>query len=114
MNPMPGIMAVVPDLSELAKTGAPAQSSLGSLAVILLVGLLVALGFVIWAVLLRKPAGRRERGMLQDAPEESGDDKGSGRRHRRRRRSSHRGRNPTLSETGGLPPQRDEPPRSQT
>lgn len=28
--------------------------------------------------------------------------------HRRRRRRSHRGRNPTLAETGGLPPPRPE------
>jgi hypothetical protein len=35
----------------------------------------------------------------------------SSRRHRSRRRlrREHRGRNPTLAETGGLPPRRDEP-----
>jgi hypothetical protein len=32
-------------------------------------------------------------------------------RRRRRRRREHRPRNPTLAETGGLPPVRNQPPR---
>ena len=61
-----------------------------------------------WAVFIRKPARRRERGRLLDkAPEpraraEDAPAAKSGRR--RRRREKHRPRNPTLSETGGLPP----------
>ena len=118
MNPTSGILAVVPDLTEIARAGAPTQDSIGHLALILLVGLVVALGVVVWAALFRKPGGRRgrrERGTLQEAGDEPGKDRGSGHRRRRRRRSSHRGSNPTLSQTGGLPPERDgEPPGTQT
>lgn len=50
---------------------------------------------------------------LDDTPEDAGES-GSGevrhRRRRRRRRREHRPRNPTLAETGGLPPIRTEAP----
>jgi HAMP domain-containing protein len=41
-----------------------------------------------------------------DSAERDEEDSSSSRHRRRRRRREHRGRNPTLSETGGLPPPR--------
>ncbi len=105
MNLLPPLAATIPDLSEMAKTGASGQSAMGNLAVLVIVLLVIALGFVIWAMFLRKPQGRRERGMLQDAPVKEPHAEGPGRRRRRR---THRGKNPTLAETGGLPPARDD------
>lgn len=102
------LAAAVPDLAEMAKSGVPERGALGNFAVILLVVLVVALGFVVWAVFLRKTPGRRERGTLQDAPEDDSSRRGG---RRRRRRRQQRGRNPTLAEVGGLPPVREETPR---
>lgn len=48
------------------------------------------------------PAPENAEGPTEDSPA------GEHRPHRRRRRRSHRGRNPTLAETGGLPPPRPE------
>ncbi len=47
---------------------------------------------------------------------QNGDESGQTRRKWRRRRRSHRPRNPTLAETGGLPPLRSqaEPPSSES
>lgn len=94
------------------------------------VGLVVAAGFGVGLILLvcvrffRRPrrsthshatssAGRRERKERVAAAaaeeEDSGEGGGGGGRRRRRRRSprrEHRPRNPTLAETGGLPPAR--------
>jgi hypothetical protein len=50
------------------------------------------------------PAAATEGG---DAAAETGE-LATAHHHRRRRRRSHRGRNPTLAETGGLPPPRPE------
>ena len=74
-------------------------------AVLVLICILLA-----WALFFRKPQGRRERGRLIDAKPSSHSasvgDSGSGSRsgRRRRRREKKRPRNPTLAETGGLPP----------
>lgn len=74
------------------------------------VGVLAVLVFLLllWAVFIRKPGGRRERGRLVEGRAKqatSADDSAtkSGRRHRRRREKK-RPRNATLAETGGLPP----------
>src|SRR6185369_16009107 len=74
--------------------------------------LLVILLPFIWAVFLRKRGGQKHhhhsRASSHSHPEKTSvvsDDEapvGRGRRHRRKR--EHRPRNPTLSETGGLPP----------
>lgn len=78
-------------------------------------GLMVVL--LLWVVFVRKRKEPRSSGRTAyrtgvieegDAPEEnSGHGRHHHRRHRRRRRD-HRVRNPTLSETGGLPPVRDD------
>jgi len=76
--------------------GLPAPSSLSPewLGILALLGavLLVMTGAIIWAVFFRKkekPRSRRHR-------------------HRRASRREHRPINPTLSQTGGLPPVRQE------
>lgn len=72
------------------------QKAFGGGAVALIAGLLVLGLGLIWAVFFRKSDRQKSRGVISDA-------KGSGRR-RRRRRSKDRPRNPTLADTGGLPP----------
>jgi hypothetical protein len=57
---------------------------------------------LIWAVFIRKPDTSRRRGALRDGSTSSESSKSGGRR--RRRSSKERPRNPTLAETGGLPP----------
>lgn len=87
---------------------------------LLLLGAVVVLSllFVVWAVFIRKRKAddldkwrthKHHHDSSGDANQGSGD-----RRHRRRRRREHRPRNPTLAETGGLPPARIEPPSSQS
>jgi len=86
---------------------------------------LVILLILFWAIFLRKPSRRHHhhhrRFARNRAPEpaqgqaERATDTAavqSKRRSWRRRRRDHRPRNPTLSETGGLPPFRSEEPPS--
>jgi hypothetical protein len=81
--------------------------------------LLVTLILILWALFIRTPkrqsktfggGHRRERGFLVTEEErERHRSRGwFGSRRRKRRRHSERPRNPTLAETGGLPPVRDE------
>jgi hypothetical protein len=85
--------------------------------VLLLAFIIVAVGALIWAVAYRKAKHRRVRIRRPHTWQlEPGETK-SGRRHRhneRRRRSTHPRppKNPTLAESGGLPPRRpeDQPP----
>ena len=72
------------------------QKAFSGGAVALIAGLLVLGLGLIWAVFFRKSDRQKARGVISDA-------KGFGRR-RRRRRSKDRPRNPTLADTGGLPP----------
>lgn len=70
---------------------------------------LLALG---WALIIRKPGRRHHRHHRQKARAHTpatGQDPPRRRWHRRRRQD-HRPRNPTLAETGGLPPVRSGPP----
>lgn len=60
----------------------------------------------------RKPAPVRTANI--SAEEDRSDDRGRHRRRRRRRVRDHRPRNPTLAETGGLPPQKMQPPPQQS
>ncbi len=87
--------------------------------VLLLLGavLLLVLVFVVWAMFIRKRKKDLSDWRLQKhhhhSPPENSANEGSGEPHhrrRRRRRREHRPRNPTLAETGGLPPIRHEPP----
>ena len=84
---------------------------------------LVTLPVILWAVYLRKGPGRRshrhhhhhqsrEVTTSSESPEDPDGDSSAEKRYRRkrRRRRDHRPRNPTLAETGGLPPVRSERP----
>ncbi len=91
------------DLPEMAKAARSGPSSGSMVAIVLMAVLVVVLAVVLWAVFIRKPARAAERGRLVEARDgESNSGSGSGGRRRRRKRD-HRGRNPTLAETGGLP-----------
>jgi len=83
---------------------------------VLIVGVALALGVIILLIVLAmhrdgggasksRPTHRLTKSKPQ-APGEDGERKKRRKRHKRRRRD-HRKRNPTLSETGGLPPQDD-------
>lgn len=107
----------------------PASSSTGSgwslvpgltqdMVVVLAVGALLLTVLVLWAVFLRKKprehghSGSSHRARPADERPDAPEDGESGhhrhRQRRRRHRRSHRTRNPTLAETGGLPPPRSE------
>lgn len=76
----------------------------GVVPVVAVVGLLVV-ALLVWAIFLRhRPRNPRERLLTEEAPS-------SGRRRRRHRRREHRPTNPTLAETGGLPPIKSDPSR---
>jgi hypothetical protein len=89
----------------LADTSAPqlptglnseTQKAFSGSTVAIVAGLAVLGLGLIWAVFFRKSDKQKARGVITES-------KGSGRR-RRRRRSKDRPRNPTLADTGGLPP----------
>src|SRR5216117_606630 len=84
-----------------------------------ILGLVLALAAILffWAFFVRKrPKQVRGALVLEAAEKRSRDAYGSsGRRRRHRRRPDHPdnwGRNPTLGETGGLPPARPEEPET--
>ncbi len=78
----------------------------------------VTVAILIWAIFIRKPGRERPRSYHYPSPSNAesesrnGGNGSSGHhgRRRKRRRRSHRPRNPTLSETGGLPPVREDVP----
>lgn len=77
-------------------------------AVPVIVGALVVLfGLIFWATFVRKSDRRRQRGEILEGPPRERSHSSEGGRRRRRRREKGRVRNPTLAETGGLPPVRD-------
>jgi hypothetical protein len=85
--------------------------------VVLGIGLVLAALLFFWAFFLRKrPKQTRGSLVLRGKDEHSSEAYGaSGRRRRRKRRPGHPdnwGRNPTLGETGGLPPARPEEPEA--
>lgn len=84
------------------------RSVLGGVMPVLAAAGVIVGAFVLWALYFRKPARRRERGRIVDEPPKEADDfeesSSSSRRRRRRSRSRNRQRNPSLADTGGLPP----------
>lgn len=100
-GPFPVILAVAEaSHPQLPNTTLPsgAREALGGFGVVFAAGLAVVGLCVLWAVFFRKPSTDQKRGALTEGGS-------SGRGGRRRRRSSkERPRNPTLAETGGLPP----------
>ncbi len=104
-----------PIIPEPLRSSSPRQI-LGSTEALLVLGLaaLLAAAVFVWALFIRKrrPADPHLRALepARGGEHGSGDNHGHHRRHRRRRRSngSREHRNPTLQETGGLPPPRPE------
>jgi hypothetical protein len=94
---MLGAAETAPSLPNSAMSPSARQAMGGVSAVFVAVFAVVGL-CLLWAVFIRKPGNRRQNGTLQESSSSSGS---SG---RRRRKSKERPRNPTLSETGGLPP----------
>lgn len=88
------------------------KQSLSGTVPVIIAALLILFGFITWAVFLRPSERRRQRGEILEGAaavrlrSSSSSNSGSG-RSRRRRREKGRPRNPTLAETGGLPPVRD-------
>jgi len=69
---------------------------------------ILAFAAVLWALFIHTPSERRRaRGQ---ARRESEPQHHQHRRKWKKRRREHRPRNPTLAETGGLPPPREHPP----
>ena len=116
-------LSIVPELPE---PGFRLGLSSRELASVVAAALLVGIAGFIWAVYFRKrprdgsshPHSRHHhhhhhQSAQESAPAGNGADAVNGeskRRRRRRRRREHRPRNPTLAETGGLPPIRTEQP----
>lgn len=97
----------------------PGASGLGrmpgmmhDILIIVGVGLVLTLLLMFWAKYIRRRSRHHSDPRVTYRVVEAGGDGGGGsrkRRHRhRRRRRDHRTRNPTLAETGGLPPSRPE------
>jgi hypothetical protein len=88
---------------------------LGDVLLVLGVGLGILGVLLLWAKYVRRRSRHGSSHRLGHRLVED-EDAGSGHRHRRhrRRRRDHRPRNPTLAETGGLPPPKpqDPPPAS--
>jgi hypothetical protein len=92
----------------------------GGLGVLFLAVGAIVLCFLVWAIFIRKRRDERARrysygsssrssgSSVNGAGREISD--GSGRSGKRRRRRRHRRVNPTLAETGGLPPPRTDMP----
>jgi hypothetical protein len=112
---------------ELIEVGRHLKSNSWTSEVAIVCGAILLLTFflIIWAAFIRKPKRRRVR-VEKTKSISAGAGVGNGtngqaqavstgsshhRRHRKRkRRREHRPRNPTLAETGGLPPIRPEEP----
>lgn len=110
--------ADIEDLKAVAKDSSPRLFGTDvNILLAVLLGLAAILFF--WAFFLRRrPEHVRGSLVLERVDKHSRDEHGSsGRRKRRKRRADHPsnwGRNPTLSETGGLPPERPEEPEQPT
>ncbi len=75
----------------------------GDVGLAFLAGIVILLGSVIWAVFFRKSSGETAYAGKIDSH-----NFGRRRKKKKERRRPHRGRNATLSETGGLPPLRSD------
>ena len=91
-----------------ADSGIVPTGFFGSAGLILLVALVILIGAIVWAVFIRKPSGETAYAGRTDTNRFS-----RRRKKKRERRRPHRGRNATLSETGGLPPLRTDPGNAQ-
>jgi hypothetical protein len=94
-------------VADLQKTGASRNSLTLLFSAVGLVTFLV----LVWAIFIRKrpdESSRRYSYPARDSDKDTVNDTGSKADKRRRRRRKRRARNPTLAETGGLPPIRSD------
>jgi hypothetical protein len=117
MRPFSDVVVEMATLSPWFKLNAFLREKLVLLATFTLLTLMLLL----WALFIRRRGPRRSRYKLHStaASSRSRNAEGSGpterpRKWRRRRRRDHRPRNPTLAETGGLPPLRTQGPSETT
>jgi hypothetical protein len=106
----------IEDMKAAAKSSSPKLFGT-DITIILAIVLGLAAILFFWAFFIRqRPKNARGSLVVQRAEKQSGEAYGSsGRRKHRKRRPNHPanwGRNPTLSETGGLPPPRPEEPEN--
>jgi hypothetical protein len=112
---IPPILANVDPLRRLETVTKTTKLYLGDTLVVFLVGGAIFAALAVWAIYRRRRRKRVTGGdkvyrPSQSTAEEAAHAEELRRRYKRRvRRREHRGRNPTLAETGGLPPVRSEP-----
>jgi hypothetical protein len=102
---IPKLLFIAADLMDEVKPANPEKTiipGIGDVFLIVAVCAAIGVGVLIWAVFLRG-ASRRNRESLRTAPASSSS-------RRRKRKQRYTNRNPTLAETGGLPPIREEGP----
>ncbi len=118
MTPSPYLLAALGDLPSppSGPAGGGPSFFLSDTVSILAAVLGLVILIVLWAVFVRKREDRRYNTLkvpTQRDRERADNDGDNRHRRRRHRRREHRGRNPTLAETGGLPPVRSETPPPQ-
>jgi hypothetical protein len=100
----------------------PMSAEMEEILIVLAAIILVTLIIVIWILYFRKPQRHEHHhhktGHREHSKEISDEGKMRVRKHYRQRRRERRPMNPTLAQTGGLPPIRSQtpldPPKSQT
>lgn len=104
----------LPNAAEtLPRGGGLFQKDSGTKEVMLIVGIALALALLLFLIVyLTREKRARQKGMVRSSRVLYRDSRGSSRKVRRKRRShpDNLPRNPTLGETGGLPPLRPEEP----
>jgi hypothetical protein len=116
MNPVFVLLAQV-DPKELGSYWQRSNISKAGLGTLITAISFVTLLILIWAIFIRKQGGERPRRYRYPRPNaeplaktEVNGGAGSHSGRKRRRRREHRPRKPTLSQTGGLPPVREDVP----
>src|SRR5688572_2339653 len=106
------LLAMLWAAAEPIRPGSPTLSRttrqvLTGMAPVIAIGLVVLVAFAFWAAFIRKSEAAQRRGRILPESNDAAASTNTRRRRRRRRREKMRPRNPTLAETGGLPPPRD-------
>ncbi len=102
----PGLISPLFALGSFADQWRQMSSTRHQLIIGLVILALITFAAAIWALFIQAPSeNRRARGQVRREGEPH-----RKRRKWKRRRREHRPRNPTLAETGGLPPPRENPP----
>ncbi len=120
MNPLVPMFLAAVTPEDLMAQAKPMDSNTTATLIVIVCGTFagVLAGIFIWLRSKKRPhrhhhhhhSHHRSYSPAQDDAAESEDPEHGGRHRRRRRRRPHRSRNPTLAETGGLPPVRGEEP----